>query len=145
MHPQDGRVVSNFIVQALRGEPLTIYGKGLQTRSFCFVDDMVAGLHRFMEAAPGGTGPVNIGNPQEFTVRDLAQLVIELTGSSSKLAFAPLPRDDPVQRRPEVSMAEQMFDWQPHVSLAEGLRRTIAHLDGLLSIDGSPQVAATSG
>jgi UDP-glucuronate decarboxylase len=145
MHPQDGRVVSNFIVQALRGEPLTIYGKGLQTRSFCFVEDMVAGLHRFMEAAPGGTGPVNIGNPQEFTVRDLAQLVIELTGSSSKLAFAPLPCDDPVQRRPEVSMAEQMFDWQPHVSLAEGLRRTIAHLDGLLSIDGSPQVAATSG
>ncbi|MBJ2156781.1 UDP-glucuronic acid decarboxylase family protein [Variovorax sp. IB41] len=137
MHPQDGRVVSNFIVQALRAEPLTVYGDGLQTRSFCFVDDMVAGLHRFMEAEAGGAGPVNIGNPQEFTVRDLARLVIELTGSSSKLVFAPLPSDDPTQRRPDVRLAEQMFGWEPRVGLVEGLQKTIAHLDALLSAPAS--------
>jgi len=136
MHPRDGRVVPNFIVQALRGDPITIYGEGRQTRSFCFVDDLVDGLERFMEADPGGPGPVNLGNPEEFTVRDLAKLVIELTGSSSKLAFAPLPSDDPMQRRPDVGAAKQMFGWQPSVRLEEGLRKTIAHFDGLLSAEG---------
>ncbi|WP_418119023.1 UDP-glucuronic acid decarboxylase family protein [Variovorax sp. 350MFTsu5.1] len=133
MHPEDGRVVPNFVVQALRGNPITIYGNGLQTRSFCFVDDLVEGLGRFMEANPGGPGPVNIGNPAEVTVRDLAQLIIDLTGSSSKLVFAPLPPDDPTQRRPDVSAAAQMFGWQPGVQLRDGLRKTIAYFDGLLS------------
>jgi len=135
MHPEDGRVVPNFVVQALRGNPITIYGDGLQTRSFCFVDDLVEGLGRFMEASPGGPGPspVNIGNPAEVTVRDLAQLIIDLTGSSSKLVFAPLPSDDPTQRRPDVSAAAQMFGWQPNVQLRDGLRKTIAYFDGLLS------------
>ncbi|MDH6595015.1 UDP-glucuronate decarboxylase [Variovorax sp. TBS-050B] len=133
MHPRDGRVVSNFIVQALRGDPITIYGEGQQTRSFCYVDDLVEGLNRFMEADPGAPGPVNIGNPVEFTVRELATLVIRLTGSSSKLAFAPLPSDDPMQRRPDVGLAKQMFGWQPSVQLEEGLRRTIEYFDGLLS------------
>ncbi|WP_042582706.1 UDP-glucuronic acid decarboxylase family protein [Variovorax paradoxus] len=135
MDPKDGRVVPNFIVQALRGEPITVYGQGQQTRSFCFVDDLVDGLARFMEAEPGGPGPVNIGNPEEFTVRDLARLVIELTGSSSMLAFAPLPSDDPLQRRPDVGAARQMFGWEPRVSLEEGLRKTIDWFEGLLSSD----------
>ena len=135
MDPKDGRVVPNFIVQALRGEPITVYGQGRQTRSFCFVDDLVDGLARFMEAEPGGPGPVNIGNPEEFTVRDLATLVIELTGSSSMLAFAPLPSDDPLQRRPDVGAARQMFGWEPRVSLEEGLRKTIDWFEDLLSSD----------
>jgi len=135
MDPKDGRVVPNFIVQALRGEPITVYGQGRQTRSFCFVDDLVDGLARFMEAEPGGSGPVNIGNPEEFTVRDLATLVIELTGSSSMLAFAPLPSDDPLQRRPDVGAARQMFGWEPRVSLEEGLRKTIDWFEDLLSSD----------
>jgi UDP-glucuronate decarboxylase len=125
--------VSNFIVQALRGDPITIYGEGLQTRSFCFVDDLVEGLNRFMDASAGGPGPVNIGNPVEFTVRELATLVIKLTGSSSKLAFAPLPSDDPMQRRPDIRLAKEMFGWQPSVQLEEGLRKTIEYFDGLLS------------
>lgn len=149
MDPQDGRVVSNFIVQALRGEPLMVYGDGLQTRSFCFVDDMVTGLHQFMEADSGGTGPVNIGNPHEFTVRDLAGLIIELTGSSSKLAFSALPSDDPTQRRPDVSNAERMFCWKPRVSLVQGLERTIVHLARLTASAGSgpsfPNVHGTRG
>jgi len=133
MHPRDGRVVSNFIVQALRGDPITIYGEGLQTRSFCFVDDLIEGLGRFMEADPAGPGPVNLGNPEEFTVRDLAQMVVELTGSSSKLAFEPLPSDDPRQRRPDVSAARHLFGWEPSVRLEEGLRETIQYFDRLLS------------
>jgi UDP-glucuronate decarboxylase len=133
MHPKDGRVVSNFIVQALRGEPITVYGEGLQTRSFCFVDDLVEGLQRFMEAEPGLPGPVNIGNPMEFTVRELATTVIQLTGSSSKLSFAPLPSDDPLQRKPDISLANRVLGWQPRVQLEEGLRRTIAYFDTLLS------------
>ena len=132
MHPRDGRVVSNFIVQALCGDPITIYGEGLQTRSFCFVDDLVEGLNRFMESA-SGAGPVNIGNPVEFTVRELAEQVIRLTGSSSKLTFAPLPSDDPLQRRPDIRLAKQLFGWQPSVQLEEGLRKTIEYFDGLLS------------
>ena len=133
MHPRDGRVVSNFIVQALRGEPITVYGEGLQTRSFCFVGDLIEGLNRFMEASPGGPGPVNIGNPAEIAVRDLAKLIIELTGSSSKLTFAPLPSDDPMQRRPDVGLANRLFGWQPSMQLEEGLRKTIEYLDGVLS------------
>ena len=139
MHPRDGRVVSNFIVQALCGNPITIYGEGLQTRSFCFVDDLVEGLERFMESG-AGAGPVNIGNPVEFTVRELAMLVIRLTGSSSKLAFAPLPSDDPLQRRPDIRLAKQMFGWQPSVQLEEGLRKTIEYFDGLLSAGELPAV-----
>jgi UDP-glucuronate decarboxylase len=133
MHPKDGRVVSNFIVQALRGEPITVYGEGLQTRSFCFVDDLVDGLQRFMDAEPGLPGPVNIGNPMEFTVRELATMVIRLTGSSSKLSFAPLPSDDPLQRKPDISLANRVLGWQPRVQLEEGLHRTIAYFDTLLS------------
>jgi len=138
MHPRDGRVVSNFIVQALRGEPITIYGDGMQTRSFCFVDDLVEGLHRFMEAEPGEPGPVNIGNPVEFTVRELAQMVIRLTGSSSRLVNAPLPADDPMQRRPDVGRAARMFGWAPQVMLEDGLRRTIEYFDGLLAAGELP-------
>jgi UDP-glucuronate decarboxylase len=138
MHPRDGRVVSNFIVQALRGDPITVYGEGLQTRSFCFVDDLVDGLLRFMEAEPGAPGPVNIGNPGEFTVRELAEHVLRLTGSTSRLVFAPLPSDDPMQRRPDVRLANQMFGWEPRVQLEEGLRRTIDYFDGLLSAGELP-------
>jgi UDP-glucuronate decarboxylase len=133
MHPRDGRVVSNFIVQALRGDPLTVYGEGRQTRSFCFVDDLIGGLVGLMDTGAPVSGPVNLGNPEEFTVRELAMRVIELTGSSSTLAFAPLPSDDPMQRRPDVGLARQLFGWQPSLRLEEGLRRTIAHFEGLLS------------
>ena len=138
MHPRDGRVVSNFIVQALRGDPITVYGDGLQTRSFCFVDDLVEGLLRFMETEPGAPGPVNIGNPGEFTVRELAEEVIRLTGSTSRIAFAPLPSDDPMQRRPDVRLARSMFGWEPHIQLQEGLCKTIDYFDGLLSAGELP-------
>jgi UDP-glucuronate decarboxylase len=133
MDPRDGRVVSNFVVQALRGDPITIYGEGLQTRSFCFVDDLVDGLGRFMAASPGNPVPVNIGNPEEVTIRDLAKLVIALMGSSSKLVFAPLPSNDPIKRRPDVDIAKQMFGWRPNVRLEEGLVKTIEYFDRLLS------------
>jgi len=133
MHPNDGRVVSNFIVQALRGQPITVYGEGSQTRSFCYVDDLIDGLHRFMEAEPGMPGPMNIGNPAEFTIRELAEMVIRLTGSRSKLAFAPLPSDDPLQRRPDISIARELLGWQPKVQLEEGLKKTIFFFDELLS------------
>ncbi len=126
MHPKDGRVVSNFIVQALRGEPITIYGDGSQTRSFCYVADLVDGLSRFM-AAGGDPGPVNLGNPGEFTVLELAELVLRLTGSTSKLAFEPLPEDDPKQRRPDISRAKSLLGWEPKVPLEEGLKDTIGY------------------
>jgi UDP-glucuronate decarboxylase len=125
MHPADGRVVSNFVMQALRGEPITIYGEGQQTRSFCYVDDLVDGLIRLMDSPSGFTGPVNLGNPDEFTIRRLAELVIELTGAKSALAFQPLPADDPRQRQPDISLAKSALDWSPTVRLAEGLRATI--------------------
>ncbi len=131
MHPNDGRVVSNFIVQALKGEPITIYGDGSQTRSFCYVDDTVRGLVRLMES-DGIAGPVNLGNPAEFSMRELADLVIELTGSKSRLAHLPLPQDDPRQRRPDISLADEELDWQPSTPLRSGLMRTIAYFDGLL-------------
>ncbi|MBY0583301.1 MAG: SDR family oxidoreductase [Sphingomonas sp.] len=124
MHPSDGRVVSNFIMQALRDEDITLYGDGSQTRSFCFVDDLVDGFVKLMGSS-NFTGPVNVGNPNEFTIRELAELVIELTGSKSKLAFRPLPQDDPLQRRPNISLAQEKLGWEPKIQLREGLGRTI--------------------
>ena len=125
MHPADGRVVSNFIMQALAGEPITIYGDGSQTRSFCYVDDLIAGLMALMETGPDITGPTNIGNPVEFTVRELAEKVIELTGSNSKIIEEPLPQDDPRQRQPNISKAKRDLGWEPSVPLEEGLVKTI--------------------
>ena len=133
MHPNDGRVVSNFIVQALKGEDITLYGDGSQTRSFCFVDDLVSGLISLMETGEEVTGPVNLGNPGEFTIRELAEAVIALTGSESELVFRPLPQDDPRQRRPDISRARELLGWQPHIRLEEGLKRTIAYFEELLS------------
>jgi UDP-glucuronate decarboxylase len=127
MRPDDGRVVSNFIVQALRGEPITIYGDGQQTRSFCYVDDMIDGVVRMMQSPAGFTGPVNMGNPTEFTMLALAEAVIQLTGSSSKLVFGKLPEDDPRQRQPDIGLAKRELDWQPRVSLHDGLKETIAY------------------
>ena len=125
MHPADGRVVSNFIMQALQGEPITIYGDGSQTRSFCYVDDLVAGLIALMETGPEITGPINIGNPSEFTVRELAEKVIRLTGSNSEIVEAPLPQDDPKQRQPDISKAKRDLGWEPSVQLEQGLVKTI--------------------
>ena len=127
MHPADGRVVSNFIMQALRGEDLTIFGNGGQTRSFCYVDDLVDGLIKLMESRADFLGPVNIGNPVEFTIRELAELVIEMTGSRSRLIELPLPSDDPTQRRPDISLAEAELAWSPKVPLREGLEHAISY------------------
>jgi UDP-glucuronate decarboxylase len=127
MHPADGRVVSNFIMQALRGEDITIYGDGSQTRSFCYVDDLIDGMIKLMESRDGFPGPVNIGNPVEFTIRELAELVIEMTGSSSKLVQLPLPSDDPTQRRPDIGLAKRELDWSPQVALRDGLGQTITY------------------
>ena len=132
MHPHDGRVVSNFIVQALRGEPITIYGKGKQTRSFCYVDDLVDGLVRLMNSPDAFTGPVNLGNPTEFTILELAEMVLELTGSQSEMVFKPLPSDDPIQRKPDIGLARKHLEWQPKVPLREGLHKTIDYFDNLL-------------
>ncbi|RFC39889.1 MAG: UDP-glucuronate decarboxylase [Candidatus Nitrotoga sp. CP45] len=125
MHPCDGRVVSNFILQALRGESITIYGKGVQTRSFCYVDDMVDGLIRLMSSSDEVTGPMNLGNPCEFTILELAQKIIAMTRSKSKLEFKPLPADDPAQRQPNIELAQRVLGWTPHVSLDDGLQRAI--------------------
>jgi UDP-glucuronate decarboxylase len=133
MHPHDGRVVSNFIVQALKGEDITIYGDGGQTRSFCYADDLVEAMMRMMATDDSVTGPVNIGNPGEFTIRQLAELVIELTGAKSHLICQKLPSDDPKQRRPDISLAGELLDWQPKVQLREGLVSTIAYFDKLLA------------
>ena len=127
MHPNDGRVVSNFIVHALQGQPITIYGDGSQTRSFCYVDDLIDGLIRLMNSPREVTGPINIGNPRELTVKELAELVIEKTGSSVKLEFHDLPSDDPRQRQPDITRARQQLGWEPKISLDEGLDRTIAY------------------
>lgn len=135
MHPNDGRVVSNFIVQALKNEPITLYGDGLQTRSFCYVDDLIEVICRIMNTSDEITGPINIGNPVEFKVIDLAKHVIRLTGSRSKIEFYPLPSDDPKQRRPNISRAKQLLDWEPKVPLEQGLLATIAYFDKALSID----------
>lgn len=133
MHPNDGRVVSNFIVQALRGDPITLYGNGEQTRSFCYVDDLIECMIRLMELRPELIGPVNMGNPDEFTIRQLAELVIELTGSKSPLIQEPLPSDDPKQRQPDISLARAELQWEPRIKLRQGLKETIAYFDKLLS------------
>lgn len=133
MHPNDGRVVSNFIVQALRGHDVTVYGDGSQTRSFCYVDDMVDGLVRLMDSPSSFTGPVNIGNPAEISIRELAETVVELVGGRSRLVFAPLPCNDPVRRRPDIGLAKKELQWTPTVALRDGLTRTIDYFDTLLS------------
>lgn len=132
MHPNDGRVVSNFVVQALRGEDITIYGEGQQTRSFCYVDDLIEGFVRLMNTPNDITGPINLGNPGEFTIRELAERVIELTGSSSKLVFRPLPQDDPRQRQPDITKAREILEWEPKIALDQGLQKTIAYFEELL-------------
>lgn len=133
MHPNDGRVVSNFIVQALRGEDLTIYGEGLQTRSFCYVSDLVDGMIRMMDSEAGFYGPVNVGNPVEFSMIELAEQVLRLTGSKSKLVRRPLPQDDPRQRKPDITLARAKLQWEPKVALEDGLRETIAYFRQLLA------------
>jgi len=140
MHVNDGRVVSNFIVQALRGEPITLYGNGEQTRSFCYVDDLVDGLMRLMATGPETTGPINLGNPSEFTIGELARIVIELTGSRSEIVHRPLPQDDPRQRQPNIGLARETLDWKPTIELRDGLARTIRYFDDLLG--GGNQTAA---
>ncbi|MDX1594988.1 MAG: UDP-glucuronic acid decarboxylase family protein [Gammaproteobacteria bacterium] len=135
MHPNDGRVVSNFIVQALRGEPLTVYGDGEQTRSFCYVDDLVEALIRLMATPDEFCGPVNTGNPDEFTIRELADQVLVLTGSASTVESRPLPADDPVQRRPDITLARERLGWEPKVKLSEGLRPTVAYFRRLLGLN----------
>lgn len=132
MHPNDGRVVSNFIVQALKNEPITIYGDGMQTRSFCYVDDMIEGFVRLMNSSDDITGPMNLGNPGEFTMLELAEKVRELAGSSSTLVRLPLPVDDPKQRQPDIALAQNVLDWEPKVPLEEGLKKTIAYFDELM-------------
>ncbi len=131
MHPKDGRVVSNFIMQALNGDPITLYGDGSQTRSFCFVDDLIEVIIRFMDAEKGTTGPINIGNPNEFTIKQLAELTLELTGSRSELITNPLPQDDPTQRCPDISKAKKILDWEPTIELEEGLKKTIQYFKNL--------------
>jgi UDP-glucuronate decarboxylase len=130
MHPNDGRVVSNFVVQALKGEPLTVYGEGKQTRSFCYVDDLVDGLMRLMATGDEFTGPVNLGNPAEFTIRELAEKVIALSGARSRIETRPLPSDDPKQRQPDIALAKAKLGWQPKTALDDGLRRTIDYFAG---------------
>jgi UDP-glucuronate decarboxylase len=132
MHPEDGRVVSNFIVQALRGQDLTIYGNGQQTRSFCYCDDLVEGFIRMMASADDFQGPVNLGNPNEFSMLELAEKVLKITGSTSKLIYMPLPLDDPRQRQPDISLAKEKLDWEPRIQLEEGLKRTIEYFKSVL-------------
>lgn len=132
MHPNDGRVVSNFIVQALRGEAITLYGDGSQTRSFCYVDDLISGFMAIMNTSDEVTGPINIGNPTEFTIRSLAELVVELTGSKSKIEYRPLPSDDPQQRQPDITLARNVLGWQPSITLRDGLLKTIAYFEQVL-------------
>ena len=132
MHPEDGRVVSNFVIQALRGDPITIYGDGSQTRSFCYVDDLIEGFLRLMGSRDDLQGPVNLGNPAEFSIRELAEKVIDLTGSKSRLEFRPLPSDDPRQRQPDITLAKAELDWQPKVELQQGLEKTVEYFDRLL-------------
>jgi UDP-glucuronate decarboxylase len=133
MHPDDGRVVSNFIVRALRNEPIEIYGEGLQTRSFCYVDDLVDALLGLMASEPGLIGPMNLGNPNEITIQELAERVVSITGSRSSIVYKPAPQDDPIQRCPDISMASDHLGWTPHVDLDQGLRRTVAYFETILS------------
>ena len=146
MHPNDGRVVSNFIVQALRGEPITLYGDGSQTRAFCFVADLVEGFIRLMATGDAITGPVNLGNPHEIPVRELAERIIRLTGSRSTITYRPLPQDDPTQRCPDITLARKLLDWEPAVALDDGLQRTVAYFAGLLArgVEGVSRVTAVA-
>lgn len=136
MNPDDGRVVSNFIVQALTGEDITIYGEGNQTRSFCYVDDLIDGIIRAMGTGDDFQGPVNLGNPGEFTILELAEKVIELTGSKSKIIYKPLPQDDPMQRKPIIDLAREKLEWEPQIKLEDGLKKTIEYFEGLLAEEG---------
>jgi UDP-glucuronate decarboxylase len=145
MHEADGRVVSNFIVQALSGEDITLYGDGSQTRSFCYVSDLVRGLIGLMGTDDSVTGPINLGNPNEFTIRQLAETVLELTGSKSKLVFKPLPQDDPQQRQPNITVAREVLGWAPTVELEHGLKRTIEYFEGVLSTLGHDAAQAELG
>ncbi len=140
MHPNDGRVVSNFIVQALRGQDITIYGDGSQTRSFCYVDDLIDGLVRLMATADAITGPINIGNPDEFSILDLAEIVIDLTGSRSRIVHRPLPHDDPKQRRPDISKANDLLSWSPTIQLRTGLRQTIGYFEQMLTQEDRAEI-----
>lgn len=133
MHPNDGRVVSNFIMQALQGKPITVYGDGSQSRSFCYVDDLIEGFIKFMNSPDDLTGPINLGNPVEFTILDLAEKVIKLTGSKSKITYKPLPHDDPVQRQPDVTLAKKKLKWEPKVKLEDGLKETLKYFKKLIS------------
>ncbi|ETX28743.1 UDP-glucuronic acid decarboxylase family protein [Roseivivax isoporae] len=133
MNPYDGRVVSNFIVQALKGEPITLYGEGQQTRSFCYVEDLIRGFRALMDAPDDTPMPINLGNPGEFTIRELAEIINELTGSQSRMVYRPLPQDDPTQRRPDITRAKELLGWEPKIALREGLIRTIEHFDEVLT------------
>jgi UDP-glucuronate decarboxylase len=144
MHPNDGRVVSNFIVQALTGDPITLYGDGAQTRSFCYVDDLVDGLIRLMDSGEDVTGPINLGNPDEYSMRDLARTILDLTGSTSRIVHEPLPSDDPLQRRPDIGRARALLDWAPVTPLHAGLRRTIEYFEALLTARGHRPSPAVS-
>jgi UDP-glucuronate decarboxylase len=132
MHPNDGRVVSNFIVQALKNEPITIYGDGSQTRSFCYVDDLIDGMIKLMESDKAITGPINVGNPHEFTILELTELVLKLTASQSKITFKPLPEDDPKQRKPDINLAKTELNWDPKVKLEDGLKKTIKYFEKII-------------
>ena len=143
MHPNDGRVVSNFITQALRNEPITIYGDGSQTRSFCYVDDLIDGLRRLMESEDDVTGPINLGNPDEFTIRELAELVIDITGSRTELTYHELPTDDPRQRCPDIARAREALGWAPRVKLIDGLRHTTAYFEQQLTSKGLSGIGGT--
>ncbi|MBE7635982.1 NAD-dependent epimerase/dehydratase family protein [Sneathiella sp. P13V-1] len=136
MHPNDGRVVSNFIVQALKNEPITLYGDGSQTRSFCYVDDLIDGMMAMMALEEDKTGPVNVGNPDEYSIRELAEKIVALTGSKSEITYRPLPQDDPTQRCPDITKAKKLLNWQPSTKLEEGLAKTISYFDQLLKISG---------
>jgi UDP-glucuronate decarboxylase len=144
MHPNDGRVVSNFIVQALTGDPITLYGDGAQTRSFCYVDDLVDGLIRLMDSGEDVTGPINLGNPDEYSMLDLARTILDLTGSTSRIVHEPLPSDDPLQRRPDIGRARALLDWAPVTPLHAGLRRTIEYFEALLTARGHRPSPAVS-
>jgi UDP-glucuronate decarboxylase len=144
-HPNDGRVVSSFIVQALRNQDITIFGQGEQTRSFCYVDDMIRGLVSMMETSSDIIGPINLGNPNELSIRELAEMVLELTGSRSKIVHRPLPADDPQKRRPDISEAERLLGWRPTTTLKEGLAKTIPYFEGLLAAGKIPRVPSMAG
>jgi len=139
MHPNDGRVVSNFVMQALRGEAITLYGDGMQTRSFCYVDDLVEGLLRLMDTSHDVTGPINLGNPSEITIKTLAETIVEMTGSKSRIEYRPLPTDDPKQRQPDITRAQDQLGWRPLTPLRTGLKKTIEYFDAMLS-DGVVQL-----